>query len=253
MTTAFARSDATLATLVEAAVRGGFLRLDFQPVVRLTDGQLDGVEALVRCTHPALDGVSPGRLVATAERAGLVGRLTEHVLDAAFLAGQVLAADVRIGVNVSSRDVADPGFAARLMAAAARAGLDPARVLLEITETWPVEDVAIACGNLAVLRSHGVRSAIDDYGTGWAGPLRRDQLPVDCLKLDRSLIADVDGSAAARARLGVIVDDAHGRGMTTCAEGVERPEQLRALARLGVLSAQGWLLGRPRPLEDLLA
>ncbi|MFC5381057.1 putative bifunctional diguanylate cyclase/phosphodiesterase [Aquipuribacter nitratireducens] len=269
-----ARDELRLLADLRAALEGTSpeLHVVYQPVVALAgpgDDSRDGVaagplpvvEALARWTHPRRGTVPPDVFVPLAENHQLVGRLGETVLDAAcaqlveWRAALGSLAPQRVAVNVSPHQLGDPGFVDMVTGTLARHGLEAAALCLEVTESALVADPATTRQVLHALRSAGVAVAIDDFGVGYSSLAHLRRLPVDHLKIDRSFVtelagpqADTDGSGALA---GAVVSLARALGLSTVAEGVEHPEQARALQELGCTYAQGWLWARGMAGADL--
>ncbi|WCB94211.1 hypothetical protein DSM104299_02941 [Baekduia alba] len=235
------------------ALTHGELHLDYQPQVRLPDGEITGVEALIRWRHPQLGAVSPAEFVPMAERLGLIAEIGAWVVRTACAeAMRWERAEVEIAVNVSPRQLSSPDFADTVREALRTSGLAPRRLCLEVTETALLADVDAARAMLARLRALGVQLAVDDFGVGHAS-LRhlRQLLPVDVLKIDKSF---VDGLAEDRddaAIVSAVVRLAEGLGLDCVAEGVEDAEQAEALAAMGCSNAQGYFFSRPVAPEAL--
>jgi diguanylate cyclase (GGDEF)-like protein/PAS domain S-box-containing protein len=245
--TAEMRADALQRLAIETDLRRALQRdelaLHLQPIVKLATREVIGSEALARWHRPSGD-VRPELFVAVAEEAGLIGGLGDWVLQRAV---QLLESEAaaKISVNLSPRQLFDPRLPARAEQLLAARGVRPQRLAFEITETVVVENHALASECLSSLRSLGCSVGLDDFGTGYSslGYLRR--LPVDFLKIDRSLVSDVaDDSQAARI-VEAISSLADALGLFTIAEGLERESQLEALVEIGVDAGQGWLLGYP--------
>jgi predicted signal transduction protein with EAL and GGDEF domain len=234
------------------------LFLDYQPQVALPDGQLTGVEALLRWRHPRLGVVSPANFIPVAERTGVIVPIGAWVLRTACAqAMRWETDDLELAVNVSTRQLGVVGFADEVGAILDDTGLAPHRLCLEVTETALLTDVDGARQTLTDLKALGVRLAVDDFGVGHAS-LRhlRSLLPVDTLKIDKSfvdgLVSDDEDAAIVRA----VVSLAAGLGLQCIAEGVEDGEQAAALAAIDCGLAQGFHFARPMPPEaitDLLA
>lgn len=226
------------------------LTLVYQPVVDLTTGRVVELEALLRWHDEVRGSVSPNEFIPVAEQSGLIDDLGSWVL------GRALADAVRwpagrhgsapgVAVNVSPRQLLDPGFPAAVAVLLAEHGLEPARLWLELTETALVEDTRQLVPALRALREVGVRLAIDDFGTGHASLTYLAQLPVDGVKVDRSFVTGVADDAGSAAIVGGVVAMAGAFSLTVVAEGVETGEQLQRLRRLGVDRVQGFLLSEP--------
>ncbi|MCQ4044412.1 putative bifunctional diguanylate cyclase/phosphodiesterase [Streptantibioticus rubrisoli] len=233
----------------------GDVKLHYQPKVRF-DGQVAGLEALLRWEHPERGRVSPEEFIAIAESSGLMPQLTEYVLETAL--AQVarwrqMGIEVPVAVNVSPRDVHSPGFAGAVAARLARHGVPPGALQLEITEHVLLEDPQRAADTLAGLTGHGVKMSLDDFGTGYSSLVHLRRLPVSELKIDRSFVARlvVDTEDAEIVRC--TVDLAHSLGLLVVAEGVEDDETWERLRDLGCDAIQGWLVAAAMPPEETTA
>ncbi|QXG74587.1 EAL domain-containing protein [Modestobacter sp. L9-4] len=225
-----------------------------QPQWGLRDGTVVGVEALVRWEHPTRGLLLPGDVLPAAEQAGLMRALTDRVLELSLRAAGTWwpEHEVPISVNLSAANVNDLDLPAEVAAALLRHGL-PARALtLELVEDTLMADPDRGRAVLGDLRRLGVRTSIDDYGTGYSSLAYLRNLPADELKLDRSLTVDVDRDPRVAAIVEHTVALAHSLGLTLVAEGVETAGTAAVLARLGCDVAQGWAIARPMPLADLL-
>jgi diguanylate cyclase (GGDEF)-like protein/PAS domain S-box-containing protein len=228
----------------------------YQPIFAADGERLVGFEALVRWNHPERGLMSPDRFIPLAEQSGLIVPLGQWVLEQAL--GQVSAwnrkrppADaLTIAVNVSTVQLTRPGFASQVQQALASVAIDPALVILEITESALIEDTETTIAALASLKQLGLRIAIDDFGTGYASLSYLERMPVDMLKVDRSFIASSDDNRRARELLKAIHDIGDTLSLETLAEGVETPSQLETVQSLGFQLAQGYLLAKPLPPEE---
>ncbi|MFV0133501.1 putative bifunctional diguanylate cyclase/phosphodiesterase [Streptomyces sp. HMX87] len=231
------------------------VELHYQPKVRF-DGQVAGLEALVRWVHPERGKVPPDEFIAIAESSGLMPHLTEYVLETAL--GQVAewrsqGLFVPVAVNVSPRDVHTPGFAGSVAARLARHGVPAGALQLEITEHVLLEDPQRAADTLAGLTGHGVKMSLDDFGTGYSSLVHLRRLPVSELKIDRSFVARLAIDTEDAAIVRCTVDLAHSLGLLVVAEGVEDDETWERLRDLGCDAVQGWLVAAAMPPEETTA
>ncbi|KMS82192.1 MULTISPECIES: putative bifunctional diguanylate cyclase/phosphodiesterase [Streptomyces] len=231
------------------------VQLHYQPKVRF-DGQVAGLEALVRWVHPERGKVPPDEFIAIAESSGLMPHLTEYVLETAL--GQVArwraqGLRVPVAVNVSPRDVHTPGFAGSVAARLARHGVPAGALQLEITEHVLLEDPQRAADTLAGLTGHGVKMSLDDFGTGYSSLVHLRRLPVSELKIDRSFVARLAVDAQDAEIVRCTVDLAHSLGLLVVAEGVEDDETWERLRDLGCDAVQGWLVAAAMPPEETTA
>ena len=232
------------------------LVVHYQPVVRLDNGAVEGVEALVRWQHPERGLLPPDAFLSVAEETGQVIPITRWLLrettaKAAEWAAQGLP--LRMSVNVSARHFSAETLVRDVRVALRDSGLPPDQLVLELTETSVAEDPTRAEDQLTVLRSFGVRVAIDDFGTGWSSLAQLFSLPIGTLKIDRSLLNAAERAVAGEtgAVLKAIVGLTRTLGIRSVAEGVETPEHLRMVREAGCDLAQGWLLGQPMPAEEI--
>ena len=208
--------------------------------------QIKSFEALLRWHNPELGQISPTKFIPIAEETGLLGRIGEWVLRTACKEAASWPEEIGIAVNVSPRQLRDPGFIVTLVSALTQAHLTPQRLELEVTETVFLELTNATQKALHQIQSLGVKLAMDDFGTGYSslGYLRRAAF--DTLKIDRSFVScvsaqDPESTAIIRA----VVALAGSLGMKTVAEGVATEEQLQLVRQLGVDKIQGFIFSRP--------
>jgi len=228
-------------------------RVVYQPEVDLRTGHVTGVEALVRWHHPERGLVPPAEFIPLAEQTGLIAGIGAWVLDTALAQAvhwsrsRYDGSSLAVWVNLSARQLGDPGLVELVSETLRRHGVDPAQLGLEITESALLEDAEGAVTALSSLRELGVRLAVDDFGTGYSSLSYLKRLPVDAVKIDRSFVdglaVDGDDSAIVAAVAGM----ARALRLTTIAEGVENLDQLQALKRLGCDLAQGYFFTTPQP------
>ena len=225
-------------------------RLEFQPIVAVTGGRLEGFEALLRWRHPRRGVLRPGDFLGEAEGAGALRHVTPFVLGAACEAAarwNVGAPhDLAVSINLSGSQLRQPELTELVAAALDEHELDPSRLWFEIDENTGAREARSRLGTLLELRRLGTRLALDDFGTGWAsiGCLR--DLPVDAAKIDRSLVQQSDTRRGARV-LAACADIAHALGIATVAEGIETAHELALVRALGCEFGQGNYFGRPVP------
>ena len=240
---------------MHAALEAGQFTLQYQPLVRLDDEQLIGVEALLRWNHPARGLIQPIDFIPLAEESGLIVPLGRWVLYEACREAQRWTIEcgrpIEMSINLSGRQVEDAQLVSDVQDALAAAGLEPGQLTLEITESVLLRDVEAVMTRLTDLKRLGVRLAIDDFGTGYSSLSYLRQLPVDILKVDRSFISAIDSGAAENALVRSIVSLAQILDLRTVAEGIEDPAQLDALRVLGVDQGQGFFFARPMGPRDV--
>ncbi|HET7489310.1 MAG TPA: EAL domain-containing protein [Acidimicrobiales bacterium] len=251
---------AAVADAVGPALDAGQLRLVYQPKVEVLTGRIAAVEALLRWDHPELGSVPPAEFVPVAEATGLIVPIGAWVLEEACRQTALWqAAHPRIpplGVQVNaSADQLRSGLVDTVRQAVDRTGIDPATVVLEVTESTLMEDVEAAIAQLSDLRALGLGVSIDDFGTGYSSLQYLRRLPIDEVKIDRSFVAGVAEDPQDTAIVAAVISMSHAMERVVVAEGVETVAQLDRLRALGCELAQGYLLGRPMAppaLESLL-
>jgi EAL domain-containing protein (putative c-di-GMP-specific phosphodiesterase class I) len=221
----------------------------YQPIVDLReDGppRLHGFEALARWQHPLSGIIAPDAFIGLAEETGVIHALGDSVLAQALRQLQAWQdRSLTIAVNVSVRQLVQPGFGAEVLSRLAEAGVAPERLCLEITESQMMEQPRLALAVLSELYAANVRIGIDDFGTGFSSMAYLRDLPAAELKIDRLFIAGLPDDSKDVAVVAATVRLAHSLGMVTVAEGVETPAQLAYLREINCDYAQGYLIGRP--------
>lgn len=237
---------------LEIAIRSDGLALEFQPIVDLQHGRTIGAEALVRWTHPEHGRIPPDRFVPLAEHGRLIHPLGRWVAERALRQVGSWAGDgpMRLAINLSPRQLLEPGLGPTLQALVTDVGIPASRVELELTEGVFVSNPEAAGRALEALRSHGFRVALDDFGTGYSSLGYLRQFRVDTLKIDRSFVAGLPRDPGAVAIAQTILAMAHQFGLEVVAEGVETAEQARFLRDAGCEFAQGWHFSKSVPPAD---
>ncbi|HYN77916.1 MAG TPA: EAL domain-containing protein [Lamprocystis sp. (in: g-proteobacteria)] len=246
-------------TALEAQLRQGLREgqflLYYQPQVDCA-GRLTGAEALLRWQHPQRGLVLPGQFIPLAEATGLILPLGHWVLETACTqlavwAGRPETADLTLAVNVSPRQFRDPDFVGQVRVVLKHSGVDPRRLKLELTESLLLDDVPDTIAKMTALKALGLGFSLDDFGTGYSSLTYLKRLPLEQLKIDQSFVRDVltDPNDAAIAR--TIIALAHSLGLAVIAEGVETAGQREFLLDNGCRAFQGYLFGRPGPVEAL--
>ncbi|HVV13310.1 sensor domain-containing protein [Amycolatopsis sp.] len=238
------------------AVRRGSLWAAYQPVVDLTTNRMVAVEGLLRWTHPVHGQVPPTEFIPLAEESDLINHLGAYMLRETtreLAQRRSRGADVELKINLSTRQLDDPGLVASVEKALSITGLPPAALCLEITESALMRDAVLAGETLGALRALGVRLAIDDFGTGYSSLAQLHRLTLDTLKIDRSFVTRLGepDSADAETIVKSVIAMAHAVHLTVVAEGVENLAQLELLRELGCDQAQGYYLGKPQPAAKL--
>jgi diguanylate cyclase (GGDEF)-like protein len=239
---------------LRAALPAGEFHLCYQPVVRTVDAAVIGYEALIRWHHPVRGLVSPAEFIPVAEECGLIGAIGEWVLRTACDEAARWPRDVRVAVNVSPVQFANPQLPGIVASALARAGLAPERLELEITEGVFLKGSDSSDRMFAALKGLGVRLALDDFGTGYSSLGYLRTAPFDKIKIDQSFVrgAAQPGNRNA-AIIRAIVMLAETLGMETTAEGVEVQDEIELVRSLGCSHIQGYVYGRPAPAAAVAA
>jgi diguanylate cyclase (GGDEF)-like protein/PAS domain S-box-containing protein len=240
---------------LEHGLEAGQFHLRYQPIIDLTSGATIGFEALLRWDHPSWE-IGPTEFVPFAEETGMIVPLGHWVLEEACRHTVALDATpagrgLDISVNVSAVQVARASFADEVDSVLKATGLDPSRLILELTESVLMERGGVAIETLVKLRALGVRMAIDDFGTGYSSLSYLRELPIDILKIDISFVAALDTGREAPAVVRSIIRLAGTLGLRTIAEGIERPEQAGRLRALGADLGQGFHYAPPLTAAEL--
>jgi len=239
------------------AAERGELRLVYQPQIGLASGKLEGMEALLRWTHPELGAIPPSEFIPIAEETGLVRDIGRWVL--AEVCRQLRGwsrgafAVPAIAVNLSGRQFMAPDLAETVSGIVRDTGCDPKRIILEITESFGISDTESVIAVLRAFKSAGFRIAIDDFGKGYSALGYLKQLPIDILKIDKSFVSELVTDPKSDVLARAIIQMAQGMDLRVIAEGVETQSQMARLRELGCDIAQGYYIDRPMPPEELEA
>ena len=231
--------------------------LHYQPQVD-RDGHIIGVEALIRWQHPERGMVSPAEFIPLAEECGIICELGNWVLNEACQqlhrwAANPATKDISLAVNISAPQIHQPDFTAQVMAAISDAGITPARLKLELTESLLLNDTEEIISKMIELKTGGIGFSLDDFGTGYSSLSYLKRLPLDQLKIDQSFVRDLLTDPNDAAIASTIVTLAQSMGLNVIAEGVETEAQRDKLANLGCHTYQGYLFGYPAPGDELLS
>jgi EAL domain-containing protein (putative c-di-GMP-specific phosphodiesterase class I) len=246
----------SLTTRLRRAVEQKHWVLHWQPIVELDHGTVTGLEALIRWREPNGGIVPPGEFIPIAEELGLIEAIGDWVIDELARQRKVWEAqgiDVRLGFNLSPRQLWSGRLAEKLTEKLAAAEVNPHDVVVEITESTAMADPDRTQRVLSDLHAWGLTLAIDDFGTGYSSLARLKHLPVDILKIDRSFIHDVDSDEDSRRMVEAMIQLAHGLGMMPLAEGIETEGELAFLRAAGCTRGQGFLFSRPVPADEVPA
>lgn len=225
--------------------------LNYQPIFDRDKNRVTGVEALLRWTCPTRGAVSPGIFIPIAEASGLIDEIGLWVLRRACHDAAEMPQNLRVAVNLSARQFADPELAAHIQDALDNSGLDPDRLELELTETAALADPAHTRRTMMLLREMGVRMAIDDFGTGYASLSALRSLPFSKLKIDREFVTGVEDAPGSQAICSAMIALANGLDIEVLAEGTETPGEVAWLADAGCHLFQGFHFARPVTAEVL--
>ncbi|MCK1398643.1 GAF domain-containing protein [Bradyrhizobium sp. 4] len=244
---------------LESALRRALERnqftLNYQPKVDMETGQITGVEALLRWTHPDLGSISPAQFIPLAEETGLIvpiGRWVVKEACAQAMAWQRLGLlPVSMAVNLSPRQFVDEHLLQDVDEALAASGMSPVLLQLEVTESMMMRNVGRALKVLDAIQSRGIRLAIDDFGTGYSSMSLMKHFPIDTIKIDRSFVRDLPQDAEDQAIAQAIISMGKALGMTVVAEGVENAEQEAFLRAHGCDEMQGFLISKPVPARQM--
>ncbi len=235
------------------AIDQGQFELHYQPQIVGKNGQLWGVESLVRWRHPERGLVSPAEFIPLAEETGLIVELGDWVMQRAVKQLALWTREGRdqlvVSINISALQFRQADFARRVHSILQEAGVSPGRVELELTETILMNDVEVAIKTLKELRAMGLRLAIDDFGTGFSSLNYLRRFPIDVLKIDQSFVREMRAEPESLAIVESIIALAHSLGKETIAEGVETLEEYELLCERGCRLMQGYYIARPMPVE----
>jgi PAS domain S-box-containing protein/diguanylate cyclase (GGDEF)-like protein len=250
-----AQDELRLAGDLRVGIATGELRLHYQPIVELANHDVIGVEALVRWQRPGRGLIGPAEFIDVAERTGQIVPLGAWVFEQAcqtsVLLAQLDSAPHSMSINLSARQLSDPGVVDMLLQALIGSGCAPSTVIVEVTETALMHDMPNATATLRAIKALGVDLALDDFGTGYSSLLYLKDFPVDRIKIDRSFISGLGVDADATAIVASTISLAHSVGVQAVAEGVETADQLTLLRQMGCDFAQGFLFSVPLTLEQL--
>ncbi|ROT99786.1 phosphodiesterase [Marinobacter sp. R17] len=245
--------------LLRNALRLGWVEPFLQPLVNLQAGRLSGFEVLARIRHPERGIIPPDQFIPVAEETGLIRELSERLLDQVIplfndpRLVEVYGNDFNLGVNLSPVQLHDPHLAESLLRRLSEAGMSPARFKVEMTETAVMADSRVAVKLMNELRDGGIGVALDDFGSGYSSLAYLRNLPLDYLKIDRSLVSGLDRDPEKRAILEMIISLCERLRLTVVVEGIENDLELSCLMGMGAMVGQGFLFSRPLPVDDLIA
>jgi diguanylate cyclase (GGDEF)-like protein/PAS domain S-box-containing protein len=243
-------------TRLRKAVESQRWTLHYQPVLDLATGRMRGVEALIRWIEPDGTMVPPGDFIPLAEELGLIETIGDWVVRELVYQAQAwreLDIDLSTSFNLSPRQFWQPDLANGILERIGEGGIDPAKVIVEITESSAMADPDRAQTILEELHAGGLRIAIDDFGTGYSSLARLRDMPVDVLKIDRSFVSGVDTDPQNQSIVSAFIELARGLGLTTLAEGIETEGELAFVQERGCVLGQGFLFSKAVPPEEIIA
>jgi EAL domain-containing protein (putative c-di-GMP-specific phosphodiesterase class I) len=236
------------------AIEDQELVLHYQPKIAVRSGRVVGVEALIRWHHPARGLMMPNEFIPVAKETSLIKELTLHVINEAGRQWRAWADEGRrlpIAVNLSMRDLVDPGFPGEVATLLGKWRMPVTMLKLEVTESSVVDDMKRTEDVLERLGAMGLRFSVDDFGTGYFSLAHLKRLPIDEIKIDRSFVSAMAAHEEDEVIVRSTIDLGHNLGLSVVAEGVETRAVMERLAPLGCDVAQGYYLGRPMPAEEL--
>lgn len=240
---------------LDQAIDQGEVWLAYQPQLDIKTGRIIGAEALARWTHPLKGPISPSEFIAAAEANGRMGKLTDFVLDRAISSGAAInrrGIEFQVAVNLSARMLVDRDLLTRVETMLAAHGLPPSRLTLELTETASLQDAESGLATLSAIRELGVRIAIDDYGTGLSTLEYLKKIPASEIKIDQSFVKSMRVNRSDLIMVQSTIALAHSLDRSVVAEGVEDQQCLEDLRQLGCDVAQGFAIGRPMGVRELV-
>lgn len=242
---------------INEGLRKGEFELYYQPKVHLQTMQVVGLEALIRWNHPERGLVSPAEFIPLAEESHLIFDLGNWVLGEALNQlqewGSQLPKDLRVAINISPRQLAQPSIVSQIVDMAGHFGVPLQRLDIEVTETSLLEDEAQASQHLSALRRQGVSISLDDFGTGYSSLTFLRRLPIDAVKIDRSFVSQIAFEGEDRTIVQAIMDMCLKLGLKIVAEGIESADQLSFLVANDCHEAQGYMFSKPMPADQVLA
>ncbi len=246
-----AQRNAAIEQGLRLAVINQEFSVHFQPIFNLATGQVKGFEALARWSHPVLGPISPAHFIPIAERAGLIGVVSDCLLHMATRAAAQWPAHFILSFNLSAAQLVQPSAGLNILSVLAANGLRPAQFQAEVTETAIMADIGAATRTLGNLRAAGVRVALDDFGTGYSSFSHLSELPLDRLKIDRSFVAKILADERLANVVKTIIQMAANLKLECTAEGIEDEEQLNMLRAWGCQQGQGYLFSPAVPEAQL--
>lgn len=249
------RAQMTLNTRIAQALRSPAIvdemSVAYQPIVEIESNRIIGVECLARWNNAELGSVPPGSFIPIAEQSGVINRLTLDLLIKALVAAANWPDDLRIAFNLSATNLSSRGFAVTFLELLKEHRFNPARLTCEVTETSVLWDFTEAQKTIQILKEAGIRLSLDDFGTGYSSLSHIHNLPLDCLKVDRSFVSGIRPETTGYGIVKSMIALCRDRGILCIVEGVETRAELEVLKNLGARYVQGYLYSKPLAREDL--
>ena len=245
------RAQRQLGLDLEAAIERGEILVHFQPVVQLSDGEIEGFEVLARWPHPTRGLLTAADFLPAAEEAGLTIELGRLVLHQALEAARRWPSRLSIWLNVAAAELANERLVETLSEALKGYGVEPSRLVIEVTESGVIQGSDGALLAMRRLRELGVGLTIDDFGTGYSSLSRLAEFPIESVKIPKPFVDKLVGEEADDAFVDAILRLGDSLGLAAVAEGIEHAAQAQRLRQLGCRYGQGYLFGRPAPAEDV--
>ncbi len=247
-------SELLRAELLDALDEGQF-ELYYQPKISFRTGEIMGMEALIRWHHPTKGFVPPDEFIPLAEQTGIITKIDEWGLRTACRQNKAWQEaglpPVKISVNMSQAQFYRTDVVATVTNVLEETGIAPSLLEIEVTETMAMHDIERTVNVLGRIRSMGVSISMDDFGSGYSSLSSLKTIPLDILKIDRSLVCDLDENEVSKQITGAIVDLGKAMKLVILAEGVETPEQCRYLTEIGCDLAQGYYYSKPRSADEI--
>lgn len=246
-----------LRTEMQTALDEGQFELYYQPKISFKTGEMRGVEALIRWHHPTMGFVAPDKFIPLAEKTGIITKIDEWGLFTACRQCRQWQEEglkpLKMSVNMSQAQFYRTDVYSTIKSALRETGLDPKYLEIEVTETMAMQDIDRTIGVLGRIRKLGVSISMDDFGSGYSSLSSLKMIPLDILKIDRSLVCDIDENDVSKQITGAIVDLGKAMQLVVLAEGVETQGQCEILTDIGCDLAQGYYYSKPRPAKDIEA
>ena len=240
---------------LETGIRRGLVNKEFVPFyeqqIDLQTGKLAGFEMLARWRSPQLGIVSPEIFIPIAEEIGVIGDISDQLISQAFVHAREWDERLTLSINVSPVQLRDPWFAQKLLKKLIEHQMPPHRLEVEITESCLHDNVAMVHSMITSLRNQGIKICLDDFGTGYSSLEQLRTLPFDRLKIDRSFVSELRDAGSHSTIIDAVVTLGRGLNLPITAEGIEDEQTEAALRRMGEFKGQGYLYGRPEPVEDV--